>query len=89
MSPFTVTLLWDVEEGVEVELTVEGDYATGGGNLSGHPDTWTEAWTELDIKSIKNQKGCPLPPLVVEKLVAQDAFLRAVESRILEDDHGN
>lgn len=85
MARFSVDLNWDVDEGVTIPLTVSGDYESAKANTRGHPDTWTEGWTELDVRRVENEHGCALPALVVGALCAQDEFLRAVENKIVEN----
>lgn len=79
---FTVSLSWEIEDGVGVDLVVTGAYATGGGNRSGHPDTWTEAWTELEIGTIENEHGCGLPGAVVKQLKESNSFREAVINKL-------
>jgi hypothetical protein len=69
---------------VTVNLTVTGSYDSSLGNRRGRPDTWEEAWTELDIDSISNEQGCPLPTNICGKVRADDSFVRAVWRHIGE-----
>jgi hypothetical protein len=73
---------WEVEEGVEVDLSVSGTYELDRGNRRGHPDTWTAPWEEIDVTSVTNQQGCPLPPKVVGVLCADDRFLEHLSELI-------
>jgi hypothetical protein len=84
---FQIPLTWELSPGVSVDLVVSGGFEASKGNRTrGHPDTWAEPWIELDVMGMKveNGHGCPLPPLVVSALCAQDSFLRAVEAKIEE-----
>ena len=78
---FCVSLPWEVEEGVEVNITVRGcitPYIP--------PTQWEPAeGAELEDLEIGNERGCPLPQAVADRLSGDDAFLEAV-IRAAEDD---
>jgi hypothetical protein len=78
----TVTVSWEIEEGVEVELHVDVDVDGSPGQLGGHPDRRVPAWTEIDILDIANAKGCSLPANVCGKLRASNRFVQEVHDAV-------
>ena len=77
---FTVELpAFEVEEGVEVNLTVSGRAHAARGCCRGEPDT-----LELEILEVVNARGCPLPGAVVKALESEDRFLGAVFDAVTE-----
>lgn len=78
---FCVSLPWEVEEGVEVNITVRGritPYVP--------PTRYDPAdGAELEDLEIGNERGCPLPQAVADRLADDEAFLEAV-IRSAEDD---
>lgn len=87
MSHFEVNLRWPVgEDEHEAELIVSGTYASSPGNRRGHPDDWTPPWSELEVNAITcAETGAPYPAQVVGALCGHDAFLEAVEAKILDE----
>jgi hypothetical protein len=81
-KPFSVSFTYEIEEGVDVDLLVEGTADECRGRRRGHPDTWEEPSVEIEVGNVYNKRGCPLPAAVIDALRADDRFMRAVEGRL-------
>ena len=78
---FCVSLPWEVEEGVEVNITVRGVITP-----RIPPTQWEpEEGGELEDLEIGNDRGCPLPDAVVNRLGADPFFLDKVTQLAEED----
>ena len=82
---FEIDLTYDIEEGIEVELTVSGVITPAVlANCYGHPDAWTPGeGPVVEVQGVANKQGCPLPGVVVARLLREQRFLDTVE-RALE-----
>lgn len=78
MTKFCVSLPWEVEEGVEVNIIVRG-------RITPYvPPTRYEPaeGAELEDLEIGNERGCPLPGEVVKRLESDVHFLEAVTEAV-------
>lgn len=78
---FCVSLPVEVEEGVEVNVTVRGVITPRIPATQYEP----EEGGEIEDLEIGNERGCPLPQAVADRLADDEAFLEAV-IRSAEDD---
>lgn len=83
MANFDVDVYaWEVEEGVPVDLVVRGDFQESRAQTQGPAERWAPGWTELEIQSIENVKGCELPRHIFDRLVNDENFCAEIEQRI-------
>lgn len=80
MSRFCVSLPYEVEDGVEVNITVRGVITPRIPATQLEP----EEGSELEDLEIGNERGCPLPQAVIDRLGADQVFLEAVTRRAEE-----
>lgn len=71
---FVVSLPWEIEDGVSVDICVRGRISDRIPATRHDP----ECGAEIEDLEIGNERGCPLPEDVVKRLEADEKFLERV-----------
>lgn len=78
---YTVSLPWEIGEGVEVDLTVSfalTSYSPAVMYLANGDPGYPAEGGEIEDIEIRNDKGTPLPEAIVNKLAEDDNFIQAL-----------